>query len=93
MCVAPFKPPVCLSVRQFVCPSATVLVCLLFSYHSFEHVTLTVTFDLHFANFNSPKNSLTIRHMTSIFGVRVPFIKRFLNALFITLREPKVLYI
>ena len=29
---------------------------------NFDHVTLTVTCDLHLENFNSAHNSLTIRH-------------------------------
>ena len=45
---------------------------------NFEHVTLTVTFDLHLDNFNSPQNFPTIRHRNFIFGVCVPYIKTFL---------------
>ena len=36
---------------------------------NFDHVTLTVTFDLHLENFNSAHNFLTIRHGAFIFGV------------------------
>ena len=44
----------------------------------FEHVTLTVTFDLHVENFNSAHNFLTIRYRAFISGVSVPYIKTFL---------------
>ena len=45
---------------------------------NFEHVTLTVTFDLHLDKFYSPQNFLTIRHRTFIFGVCVSYIRTFL---------------
>ena len=44
----------------------------------FDHVTLTVTFDLHLENFNFAHNFLTIRHRAFIFGMCVPYDKTFL---------------
>ena len=44
---------------------------------NFEHVTLTVTFDLHFENFNSAHNFLTIRHRAFILGRCVFYDKAF----------------
>ena len=44
----------------------------------FDHVTLTVTFDLHLEIFNFAHNFLTIRHRVFIFGIRVLYDKTFL---------------
>ena len=43
-----------------------------------------MTFDLHFENFNSAHNFLTIRHRAFIFGMCVPYDKTFLMAFHIT---------
>ena len=43
----------------------------------FEHVTLTMTFDLHLENFNSVINFFTIRHRAFILGRCVPYDKTF----------------
>ena len=40
---------------------------------TFDHVTLTVTFDLQLENFNFAHNFLTIRHRAFIFSVCVPY--------------------
>ena len=43
----------------------------------FEHVTLTVTFDLLFQNFNIGHNFFTLRDRALIFGMFVPYDKAF----------------
>ena len=87
----------CLSVGQFVCPSATVLIAYFFltlrdsafiiclcvphdlsdGTMGFEHVTLTVTFDIPLENFNSAHNFLPydigLSYCTHVFFMTRPF--------------------
>ena len=73
----------CLSVRLPVCPDFHIWnVCSwwqdLSDYNIyFEHVTLTMTFDLHLENFNSAHNLITIRLRAFILGRCVPYDKTF----------------
>ena len=44
---------------------------------NFNHVTLTVTFDLHLENFNSAHNFLAIWIRALLFGIIIPYDKNF----------------
>ena len=49
----------------------------------FEHVTLTVTFDLLLKNFNIGRNFSMVRERAFIFGMCVPYDEAFLTVPYI----------